>query len=60
MFIFLQLKVDQLDATLIEQELDKFTIWDEGAEWVQVKKIPIDKLSEFFDHLMKTYSSSGM
>ncbi|XP_061166041.1 uncharacterized protein LOC133174966 [Saccostrea echinata] len=52
--------VNKLDASKVEQELDKFAKWEEGAEVTHAKRIPIKKLSDFLDHLLDTYRDSGI
>lgn len=50
-------KVNQVDASLVEQQLDKFTYWSEAAEWEHLKRIPIENLPRFLDLLLENFNS---
>lgn len=53
-------QVNQMDASLIEQQLDKFNVWEEGAEFVHMRGVKIEKFPELLDHLSETYRDSGI
>lgn len=47
-----------MDASLIEQQLDKFTVWEEGAEFVHMRKVKIEEFPDLLDHLAESYGDS--
>lgn len=49
-----------MDASLIEQQLDKFNVWEEGAEFVHMRKVKIEQFPDLLDHLAENYRDSGM
>ncbi|XP_062604602.1 uncharacterized protein LOC134266367 [Saccostrea cucullata] len=53
-------KVNHLDASIVEQQLNQFTKWEEGSEVTRARRIPMAKLQDFLDHLLKTYGDSGI
>ncbi|XP_062607960.1 uncharacterized protein LOC134269768 isoform X2 [Saccostrea cucullata] len=53
-------KVNKFAASKVEQELDKFTKWEEASEVTHVKRIRIENFSDFLDHLLETYKESGV
>nr|XP_022319187.1 uncharacterized protein LOC111121978 isoform X1 [Crassostrea virginica] len=54
------IKVSKLDSSIVEQQLDQFTKWEEGAEMTQMNQIPVEKLPHFLDHLLEVYQDSGL
>lgn len=48
-----------MDASLIEQQLDKFNVWEEGAEFVHMRKVKVKQFPDLLDHLAENYRDSG-
>lgn len=48
-----------MDASLIEQQLDKFNVWEEGAEFVHMRKVKVEQFPDLLDHLAENYRDSG-
>lgn len=48
-------QVNQMDASLIEQQLDKFNVWEEEAEYVHMKKVKVEQFPDLLDHLAENY-----
>lgn len=42
-----------MDASLIEQQLDKFNVWEEGAEYVHMKKVKVEQFPDLLVILRK-------
>ena len=53
-------KVSKLDSSIVEQQLDQFTKWEEGAEMTQMNQIPVEDLPDFLDHLLDVHLDSGI
>lgn len=49
-----------MDASLIEQQLDKFNVWEEGAEYVHMKKVKVEQFPDLLDHLAENYGEKGI
>ncbi|XP_056017934.1 uncharacterized protein LOC125664676 [Ostrea edulis] len=58
--VLYNVKVSEVDATKVEQQLNHFTKWEEGSEVTRMERIPVEKFPDFLDHLQHMYGESGV